>query len=111
MNGKQAETLAAQFLEQKGYGIVGRNVRLKHWEVDIIAQNSNMMIFVEVKKRKSVQYGFPETFVSPQQQKRIRQVAEAYIFQTNWLGEVRFDIISIVAEGEAVQIEHFEDAF
>ena len=84
------------------------NFRDGRKEVDIIVKKDNLLVFVEVKYRKNNEYGYPESFLSKAQEDRILDAAEEYIFQLDWQGEIRFDIISIEANGT---LTHLEDAF
>lgn len=110
--GHRGEDLAVAFLKAKGYRIMARNWCYGKAEVDIIASYRPYLIFVEVKTRSSVAFGEPEDFVSDSKQKRLEWAAEGYIFQNNYQGEVRFDIVSILfnSAGE-YSIRHIEDAF
>lgn len=105
--GRQGEHAALEFLEQKGYTVVARNYRYKRSEIDLIVQKENWLVFVEVKLRSSKQFGFPEESVKEAKRKKILEGAAQYLEETNWKGNVRYDIIAI--QGQA--IEHFEDAF
>jgi putative endonuclease len=105
--GESGEERACQFLEEKKYQILHKNWRFKHAEIDIIAKSQNIIVFVEVKFRKSNKFGYPEEFVSKHKIKKMHEAAAAYIETNNWDGELRFDIIAI----EGNNIEHFEDAF
>lgn len=107
--GREGENLAAEFLKDKGWEIVSRNYRHKHAEIDLIIQRDNWTIFVEVKTRSSSSYGEPEEFVDEFKARKIFEAAEEYIFSTNWLGHVRFDVVSIKL-GSPPEIVHFEDA-
>ncbi len=107
--GNQGETLAARYLKEKGYEILARNYRHGKAEIDLIVQKDDWVLFVEVKTRKSSDYGEPEQFVMTQQAGRIFDAAEEWIFSTNWQGHIRFDVVS-VKPGESPEIEHFEDA-
>lgn len=69
------------------------------------------MVFVEVKYRTSLLFGYPESFVTKSKQDRIRSAADNFIFEKNWTSNIRFDIISIVHIKGSIQIEHFEDCF
>jgi putative endonuclease len=110
--GAAGERVAAQYLEQKGYIILTRNYRYKKAEVDIIAQQENRLVFVEVKTRRAQNFGYPEESVTAKKESLFLQAAEEYIYQTNWLHDVRFDIISIsLASDNSHQIHHIEDAF
>ena len=109
--GDKGEDFAVNFLYANGFDVLQKNYRFGRGEVDIIAQKGNVLIFVEVKTRKNISYGYPETFLSEQQQERIHLAAEEYLFQETWHGEVRFDIVAILWDGKEPIIEHFEDAF
>jgi putative endonuclease len=109
--GSKGETLAAEFLEKKGFEIVVRNYRWGKGEIDLIVRRDDWTVFVEVKTRSSRAFGQPEEFVTLAQARRIYDAAEEYIFSTDWQGHVRFDVISVmVHQDERVEIEHFEDA-
>ena len=109
--GKLGETIAVEYLESKGYQILERNWRSGHKEIDIIALYDTTMIVVEVKTRKSSNYGEPDIAVGAYKQQMLVWAADAYVRYKNLDVDVRFDIISIVfTDGEPV-IEHIEDAF
>lgn len=110
--GRYGETLAAQHLQERGYRLREQNYRHGHSEIDLIVEKEPLLIFVEVKYRRSDAFGFPEAAVSPTQQQAIERAAVAYIEAQDWPGDLRFDIIAILhPEGAAPQIQHFEDAF
>lgn len=108
--GRKGEDLAIIFLKEKGYILQCRNYRYKKGEIDAIWKKDNTLIFVEVKLRKNSNYGLPEEMVSTTQQNLILQVAENYIIEKDWEGNIRFDIIAII-DSASPQIDHFEDAF
>jgi putative endonuclease len=105
--GKQGEHQAEEFLLQKGYATICRNYRYKRSEIDLIVQKENWLVFVEVKMRSSEAYGFPEESVNAAKRKKILEGAAHYLQETNWQGNVRYDIVAISKD----KIEHFEDAF
>jgi putative endonuclease len=107
--GNKGETLAAEFLQKKGFEIVERNYRYRHAEIDLIVARDNWVLFVEVKTRSSSKYGEPEDFVDYRKTNKIFEAAEEWIFTTDWKGHIRFDIVSVKLGDEPV-IEHFEDA-
>ncbi|GAA4833538.1 YraN family protein [Algivirga pacifica] len=109
--GKKQEELASQYLEQKGHEIIDKNYRFGRNEIDLITHLNDILIFVEVKSRKSAIYGYPESSVTKRKQKGIQRAADAYLQQSDYQGRVRFDIIAIIDTGKSVAIEHFEDAF
>ena len=108
--GQKGEDMAVAFLEDDGYTIQERNYRYKRAEIDIIAKKRNILIFVEVKSRRSNVFGYPESFVDEKQADRITEAAEEYMYQIKWQKNVRFDIISIET-GSGLKITHFKDAF
>ena len=109
--GKQGEEIAVNYLIEKGYEILERNWRNRHKEIDIIAKDGKELVIVEVKTRKSNNYGEPDLAVNKQKHRLLIYAANAYFFRNNLDINTRFDIISIVFnDGEPV-IDHIEDAF
>ncbi|HTF82638.1 MAG TPA: YraN family protein [Cytophagales bacterium] len=105
--GKQGEDLASSFLQELGYLIVEKNFRFKRFEVDLIAKVEDVLVFVEVKKRKNPDFGFPEAAVTQKKADMIHQVAVNYMERVQWHGHIRFDIIAISED----EVLHLEDAF
>lgn len=108
--GRRGEDIAADYLHEKGYAVVERNFRYRRAEVDLIVRNSNLLVFIEVKTRRNTDFGFPESFVSPEQAELIVAAADHYVREQKWEGLIRFDIVAITLEPD-IKIEHFEDAF
>lgn len=106
--GSSGENLAQEFLKTKGYTVLFVNWRHKRSEIDIIAQDGKVIVFVEVKTRNNASFGHPEDFVNTNKIKKMHEAATAYIEQFDWHGELRFDIIAIEKNNV---ITHFEDAF
>jgi len=117
--GKKGEDLAVQFLQKKGYKILQRNYRYKRAEIDIIAQKEDLLIFVEVKARKRIDFGYPEDAVNEKKIELIQEAAENFMEESAWGkehepgsgGQIRFDIVSITSENDNFEIFHIEDAF
>lgn len=121
--GRRAESLAADFLEAKGYRIMERNYRFNREEVDLICfqpypryEDGGELVFVEVKARRGLGFGRPEDAVTADKQRAIFRVAEAYLHETRLNGSiVRFDVVAVTEDPRAreaePQIEHFENAF
>lgn len=109
--GQKGETKAAQFLKQKGYRILAQNWTHAHLEVDIIAQDKDMLVIVEVKSRKSDLYGNPSQAVNHKKQLNLYRAANKFIHAKDYKGEVRFDIIAVYLEKNEWIIEHYIDAF
>lgn len=109
--GAQAEEEAAHYLRANGYDIKARNWRWKRYEIDIVAEKANELVFIEVKTRKDETFGYPEEFLSEGQEERIHLAAEAFCEETDWQASVRFDIIAILQKDFPNHLEHLEDAF
>jgi putative endonuclease len=105
--GKAGEAAAEQFLIEKGFEILERNYRYKRSEIDLIARIGNWLVFVEVRMRNSSAFGYPEQTISPNKRKKIMEGAAQYLVETNWPGNVRYDVVAIRKN----EITHFEDAF
>jgi len=110
--GSHGEQLAEKFLVAGGYRIRARNFRSTTGEIDIIASKNNTVVFVEVKYRRNLSRGYPAESVTALKQRKIRKVAEYYIY-TNKIGsaDLRFDVIQIIDDGISPIIEHIENAF
>jgi putative endonuclease len=109
--GKHAEELVAKYYKQLGFQLVASNYRYGKAEIDLIVQNNTCLVFVEVKARTSVKFGYPESFVSLNQQNLIREAAENYVLTHQWHATIRFDIVAVLRAKQTYQISHFEDAF
>ena len=109
--GKIGELLAQNFLTQNGYEIIARNYRFGRAEIDIIAQKGDLLVFVEVKFRKSKFFGMPEESISPKKTDMIQSAADQYIYHVNWNKPVRYDVISILQIADKTEYYHIEDAF
>ena len=109
--GKLGEDLAVNYLVDNGYQILERNWRSGHKEIDIIALKDGVLVIVEVKTRKSDEFGDPDIAVGKLKQRMLIWAADAYVRYKNLNVDVLFDIISIVISDGEPEIEHIEDAF
>lgn len=113
--GRWGETLAEEFLADKGFEPVGRNIRTESGEIDLIMRKEYLLIFVEVKTRTSTSFGFPEESVTEQKSEHFIAAVEEYLEANpsenmDW----RIDVVAISAgekNGAKPIIEWFEDAF
>ncbi len=108
--GSQGEDWACEYLRGQGYEIARRNYRYGRAEIDIVARKEKLLVFVEVKTRTNLSHGEPEAAVTGSKVGRLRKAAEHYIYATDWVHDVRFDVIAISLDGER-HLEHFQDAF
>ncbi len=109
-SGQLGEQKAADYLKQNGWEILAMNYRHKRAEIDIIASNGKILLFVEVKTRSNLSYGQPEEFVDSSKAELIIVAADHFIREMDWKDQIRFDIISIDNTDHG-KITHFEDAF
>jgi putative endonuclease len=110
--GKLGEDIAVDFLKQNGYEIIEQNFYYQHGEIDIIAKESETLVFVEVKMRKSIAFGAPEEFVTPKKQELLRRTAEGFMIERN-IGEAhcRFDVVAIVLRDGKAECKVLKDCF
>lgn len=113
--GAKGEKEAAKFLKKHGYKIVKKNYLSAHGEIDIIAESSDFLVFVEVKARKDSDenfknYGLPAEAVDKSKQKHIIYTARCYLQRYPTDKAMRFDVIEVFL-GEKTRINHIEDAF
>jgi putative endonuclease len=109
-SGSLAEQLASEYLANSGYGIIHRNWRYLHKEIDIVAEKNNTLVIVEVKSRFGKEVTADE-LLSMQKLKHVVDAAEAYIQKFGIDLETRFDIIIITFGEGKNDIEHIENAF
>lgn len=109
--GWKGEDKAVAYLETNGYRIVERNWKFKGYEIDIIAEDKEYIIFTEVKTRATNDWGNPEDAVGRQRMRRIINSASHYLKINSIDKPARFDIISIIWSEGKPELCHFEDAF
>ncbi len=108
--GRIGEDIAEYFLSKKGYKIIERNYRKRFGEIDIIANDGGCTVFVEVKTRNSIQFGYPSQAVDSRKMKKIIKTANCYIAENGIFdGEFRFDVIEVYIASK--KINHIEGAF
>lgn len=111
--GRRGEDLAHRYLRNKGLMVLARNYRPGSGdsEVDIVARDGELVVFIEVKSRTSAEFGSPERAIDREKQKHVVRAAHAYTTRAGieW-NQVRFDTISIVFTNPP-SIFHQQDAF
>jgi len=108
--GKWGESVASEYLENRDYSVVARNVRTPYGEIDIDAQKEGFTIFVEVKTRTTSSLGPPEISVTPRKQEHMLAAAEYYA-QENEIDHWQIDVIAVEGKpGKHPNFTHFENA-
>jgi putative endonuclease len=111
--GKRGEEIAAAYLKGQRLKIIERNFRCKGGEVDIIAREDETLVFVEVKTRRTLSFGPPQSALTPFKQRQISKAALTWLAQKKLFGaSARFDVIAILLpDHEVPVIEHIRNAF
>ena len=109
IEGDRGEILAVEFLKNKGYKIVETKYTNKIGEIDIVALDGKILVFVEVKCRSTLAFGRPYEAVDERKQQKIRRVAELYLLiKHKYYADCRFDIVEVLSDEV---IGHIENAF
>ena len=109
--GNFAEGIAARALERKGYQILEQNFSNKFGEIDIIAQDKDVLVFVEVKAKTGEVYGMPEEMISKGKLQRVRNMG--LIYMEGRTRRCRIDVVAIVLdqEKEVLRLTHYENVY
>jgi putative endonuclease len=112
--GGRGEEVAARFLARQGLAVLERNLRSRLGEVDIVAREGGVLVFVEVKTRRGPASDPPEAAVRAGKRARLARLALGYLAARR-LGErsCRFDVVAVTldADGEALAVRHHRGAF
>lgn len=110
LKGKTGEDIACSYLKKCGYEIFHRNFTTSLGELDIVASDSQTLVFIEVKTRLDDTFGSPAEAVDYRKRRKISEVAAQYIKKFRYFEvPVRFDVIEVYL-GER-RVNHIENAF
>lgn len=109
--GREGEDAAVAFVRKKGYRILEKNYRTVFGEIDIIARDRDVLVFIEVKTRTDNSFGSPYEAVHKRKREKIRKVALCFMKKLRKEVPARFDVLSIEKTGLEHRIEHIRDAF
>ncbi|MEN8191595.1 MAG: YraN family protein [Bacteroidota bacterium] len=111
--GNKGEDYACDLLLEKNFKILARNYRYGHGEIDIVAEDGDVLVFVEVKTRKNLEFGPPISAITRNKQRQVRKIAEAYLIEHNISDrDCRIDVVGVLLKGnEQAEIDHIENAF
>ena len=108
--GKWGEDAVTAYLAGRGYEIITRNARTPYGEIDIVARQGDITIFVEVKSRTSLKMGLPEESVTVRKQAHMLACAQHYAAE-NAIDHWQIDVIAVEGKvGLEPKITHFENA-
>ncbi|OGS01684.1 MAG: YraN family protein [Elusimicrobia bacterium RBG_16_66_12] len=105
--GKEAEDLAAEHLQAKGFLVIERNFRTKVGEIDLIMKDGEEMVFVEVRARASRGHGGAAASVDGAKRRKVARAARVWLAARGWDGPCRFDVVAV----EGGRLEHIPAAF
>ena len=111
--GQASEMQAEQFLVAKGYRILDRNVRTFLGELDLVAEDQGVVVFVEVKGRTTEAFGGALLAVNHRKRVKLTKLAAQYLAQRHWSDkECRFDVVLVQGKSsDQGRIEHLQNAF
>lgn len=112
--GRDGESIAAGYLERRGYRIWQRNFRCPHGEIDLIASKGEFLVFVEVKTRAKATPYHPTLAVTEDKKRRVRLLGDYYCTQhLQQPLQPRFDVVAVTlgGNGQGAHVEHFINAF
>ena len=110
--GRFGEDLARERLKDCGYRILTTNYRCPFGEIDVIARDGDVLVFVEIKTRKNKSLGLVKETVNIRKQRQVSKVALAYMKSHNlWGSKARFDVVAVGLLDGKKEIEIIKNAF
>jgi len=104
---RSGEAAAVALLERRGYQIIGRNVRMPGGEIDVVARDGEVVVFVEVKARESKRFGSALTAVDARKRRTLRKLAGEWLQLFAPRSMARFDVVA----ADRGRLAHYKDAF
>ena len=112
MLGRMGEDLACAELERQGYAILARRYRRRRGELDIVAREGQVLVFVEVKVREALEFGTGADSITGLKRRRMADVALDYMVRHRCTRcACRFDVVSIAIRGGRPIIDLYRNAF
>lgn len=98
--GSEKEAVAASFLREQGYEILGKNFYSRYGEIDLIGKKDGYLVFIEVKYRKDEVFGFPSEAITFRKMQALQKTAAYYLYKHGFAEETacRFDMVSILGD-------------
>lgn len=109
--GYLAEKLAVDALRKKGFVILETNFQNRFGEIDIIAQDKDILVFVEVKAKKGIEFGLPEEMISSYKLRKVKNMA--LIYMKGKTLPCRIDVMAVIlsSDNELVRLTHYENVY
>ncbi|MEV4511389.1 YraN family protein [Dactylosporangium sp. NPDC049525] len=111
--GRYGERLAGRHLLARGLVLLDRNWRCPSGELDVVAREGPVLVFIEVKTRRGAKFGAPAEAVGAQKARRLRRLAGLWLATHGGADrrQVRFDVVSVLLGGDTVAVEHLRGVF
>lgn len=104
--GQLAEEACCKYLQTQGLKLLDRNYRGRSGEIDIIMQDTDGLVFIEVRFRKNNHYGGALASITPQKQKRILATAEQYLQRETKIKNGRIDVVAMSKKPQTTASTH-----
>ena len=111
--GRDAEGIAERFLSRRGLMLVSRNYRCRRGEIDLVMRDTDVLVFVEVRRRSTRAFGGGLDSVDARKRARLVAAAEHYLM-VNRIGDdrpCRFDVVAIDGPSSSATIDWIRSAF
>lgn len=111
--GRRGEEAAERLLKERGFAIIARNVRFRIGEIDLVAREGDVLVFVEVKTRKAGGLASGFESIGPGKRRRLVRAARHWIARNGLPpGGARFDAVSVEVERDgSLRLDHLRNAF
>jgi putative endonuclease len=110
--GREAEDAAAGLYRRQRFRVVERNWRCNEGEIDLVVTRGSLIVFCEVKARRTRHFGEPSEAVGARKQLRLRRLAGRWLREHRaHYARVRFDVVSVVVTGTEGELTHIPNAF
>ena len=105
------ELIAIKYLQKKWYKILDSNFKFwRAWEIDLIAKNKDLTIFIEVKYRNNLAYWLPEESITKYKLSKCKKTIDFYCVKNNIdFEKIRFDVITILKKEKSYKITHYKN--
>ncbi len=104
--GDQGEDFACQYLIERGYRLLERNVLTRGGEIDLVMRDGAWLVFVEVKARYGLEFGYPEEALTKEKQRHLRSAVFCYLREHGGLAQSwRLDVVAITWQAEVVLLK------
>lgn len=108
--GQSAEAAVADYLKARGFKIMAQNWRNRWCEIDLVARSKTGYRIIEVKFRRSRDFGDGFAYVTSKKQQRLRRAAEAYMYEHDLTGDFQIDVAAVTGDPNQLRIDYLENA-